>query len=293
MAQAAGSRWPGRRSDAARTITRLTLAQLIASFLSRLIINDRLDLMPPGLWALRPFVSSTRQDVIVITAAAALSCLCSVALASTRWRTVPLKALAVFAWLHCFLLGVNIFAVEWTGAPLTLQWLYFADLMQSATPRAALAAIATPTAILILLLVSLAPWWTGLLFRRLSPSDRPRRLDAAQLATVLFCTLTTASVLVRPLPAVDFVDSWRNPAVALSTSLFGRVPHFDEHPSARIDPDPYVPARQMLRIDPAGGPPDIVLITLESVSALALQDNRARTPNIRALASRGVLFPNA
>ena len=68
MAQAAGSRWPGRRSDAARTITRLTLAQLIASFLSRLIINDRLDLMPPGLWALRPFVSSTRQDVIVITA---------------------------------------------------------------------------------------------------------------------------------------------------------------------------------------------------------------------------------
>ena len=277
--------------ETTRTIVSLTAAQLFASGLSRYFVLTDLRLFPA--WKLHPFevAAATRQDVTVALLAAAVTAVLVGALGN-RWRHLPLGALAILAYMHCALLGINAVAVHWLGSPLTLQWLYFADLLQSHTPRSAVAAVATPGSLAIVAVIALAPLWTGFLIRSLTNGPKSTAW-LPRFATAMFVasTLLAASAALRPLGGNEFINIRESPVLALANSLFTPTPRFLEQASKAL-PEEYVAVPASSARLSQSTRPNIILIVLESVGAKAVEAERERMPVLDELMTKGRYYPN-
>ena len=274
----------------------LTVAQFVASLVSRWLIFAEMNIH--ALFEVDPLavVAATRQDVTVALVAAA-AVIAIQMLQGRRWPNLSCHLLLAFALAHCFLLAVNAFAVRWIGAPLTLQWLYFADLLQTATPNAALGAVFSPRLVLLVTVLTALPllalWLGRLLFAR-SPKLLLGRVAAS---VTILSVLFAASALVRPLRGDVFQDIRYSPVQALLTSAVSRAPAFDLCAAALsaetlVPADP-LPANLPVNSHASSRKPNFVLVVLESVGAKALDANRSRLPTIDRMMRSGAVFTNA
>ena len=280
----------------AASIFYLTVAQFVASLASRWLIFAELNIH--ALFEVDPLavIAATRQDVTVALVAAAAAIAIQM-LQGRRWPYLSCHVLLAFAMAHCFLLAVNAFAVRWIGAPLTLQWLYFADLLQTATPNAALGAVLSPRLLLLVTVLTALPLlalWLG----RLLFATPPRRLLLGRVAAsvTVLSVLFAASALVRPLRGDVFQDFRYSPVQALLSSAVSRAPAFDPC-AAAVPAETLIPADPLPADVPENGQassrkPNFVLVVLESVGAKALNANRPRLPNVDRMMRSGAVFTN-
>ena len=275
----------------------LTLAQLVASLVSRWLIFAELRIR--ALLDVDPLavITATNKDVTVAFVAAATAILIHLLL-GRRWPNLWRHLLLAFAVGHCFLLSVNAFAVQWIGGPLTFQWLYFADLLQTPTPRVALSAVLSPRLILVVTALTALPLfalWLG----RLQFGSASRRLILALIGGSLtaFSLLFAASALVRPASRDDLQNRRYSPVQALLTSALSSWPSLDGC-AAAVPPETLVPAAPLPRSGPvnstaSSSKPNFVLIVLESVGAKAVDANRAKLRTLDQMMRSGAVFTNA
>ncbi len=285
------SRVASEQFNLIRLIVSLTAAQLIASVVSRYLILTRGQLFPADLPNPLVVVAATPEDATVALVAAAVTALLLIVLGE-RWHRFPLRLLTVFSYVHCTLLAINVIAVRWLGGPITLQWLYVADLLRSHTPRSAIVAVATSENIAISGIIATTPLWTGLV-ARLATYDEKSKARLSWFACAMFVggALLVASAAVLQLGRGDFTNFRESPVQALAGSFFTATPDFLQE-TPRPTSEEYVAVPSAAPVTGGPGDPNIILIVLESVGAKALEAERRRLPTLGKLMTEGRYFPN-
>jgi lipoteichoic acid synthase len=277
-------------SERFRTIVGLTAAQFIASALSRTAIAVYVN----GLFEIDPWklIQSAGQDVTIATVAGALACLL-ISFAPRGGRLI-VSVYRFFACFHCALLAINVPAVHWTGAPITLQWLYLADFLKSATSQESVFPVVSIRLLLLLILIALAPLWVTALATRLWRERRARlSLELLALLTFTACVPLSLSSLIQPAPLTDVTNNIDSPVVVFAGSLLSGSPRLPRGATTPFDADPIVPASPITQVTSGPERPNIIMVVLESVGAPATEANLGRLPTLGRLMRAGVTYPNA